>query len=194
MPKARDLTNQKFGLLTAIKRAESRNGHTYWLCKCECGQEKEVQTSHLTCGYTTSCGCQQTLGNDNVNRHFKPREQKCSICQKTFINKQSNRHYCYDCIPEGISSTKRQWYKSRAFKHYLIEYKGGKCEICGYDKCEGSLEFHHKNPQEKDIEISKWNFNFNMGIEIFKKEVDKCQLLCANCHREQHYKDISQIE
>jgi len=37
MPKALDLTGQKFGKLTAIERLPSRNGKTYWLCKCECG-------------------------------------------------------------------------------------------------------------------------------------------------------------
>ena len=57
MPKALDITNQKFGKLTAIKKAPSRSGKTYWLCKCECGNEKEVQTSHLMDGRTKSCGC-----------------------------------------------------------------------------------------------------------------------------------------
>lgn len=38
-------------------------------------------------------------------------------------------------------------------KQMAILYKGGRCEICGYDKCVGALEFHHKNPQEKDFAI-----------------------------------------
>lgn len=42
MPKALNLTNQKFGRLTAIKKAPSKNNKTYWLCKCECGNEKEI--------------------------------------------------------------------------------------------------------------------------------------------------------
>ena len=59
MPKAIDITNQKFGKLTAIQKSESRGGKTYWLCKCECGNEKEVQTSHLRNGSIQSCGkCQ----------------------------------------------------------------------------------------------------------------------------------------
>jgi len=188
MPKAKDLTGQKFGLLTAIKKMPSHSGHTYWLCRCECGNEKEVQTSHLTCGKIQSCGCQQVgSGNKNYNKNFTPTEQICPICQQKFLNKQINRQYCYNCIPEGLVDNERQKAKQRAFKHYLVEYKGGKCEICGYNKCEGALEFHHKNPQEKDIEISKWNFNYNLDINMFLKEVDKCMLLCANCHREQHY-------
>ena len=57
MPKALDITGQKFGKLTAISKAASRNGKTYWLCKCDCGTEKEIQTSHLMDGRTLSCGC-----------------------------------------------------------------------------------------------------------------------------------------
>lgn len=193
MPKARDLTNEKFGLLTVIKRAPSRNGHTYWVCKCDCGNEKEIQTSHLTCGITKSCGCQcvNNLKNVPSNSNRKKnitQEQICPICQQKFINRQNSRKYCYNCIPESVPPDKRQWYKQRAFKSTLVKYKGGKCEICGYNKCEGALEFHHIDPTTKDKTISQWNFNYDLDINIFLKEVDKCQLLCANCHREQHYK------
>ena len=64
-----------------------------------------------------------------------------------------------------------------------IEYKGGKCERCGYDKNKDVLEFHHKNPQKKEFSISS---NFNRSWESLKKELDKCIILCANCHRELH--------
>lgn len=187
MPKALDLTNKRFDSLIALERLPSKNGHTYWKCRCDCGKIIEVQTSHLTCKKITNCGCQRKVGNSNANKNFKPQEQICPICQQIFLNKQLNRHYCYNCVPEGLTSDKRQFAKNRAFKHYLVQYKGGKCEICGYNKCEGALEFHHKNPLEKDIEISKWNFNYTQDINLFLKEVDKCMLLCANCHREQHW-------
>ena len=66
----------------------------------------------------------------------------------------------------------------------LIEYKGGKCEICKYDKLIPSVyDFHHKNPDEKDFAIS----GKALAFETLKKEVDKCQLLCANCHNELHW-------
>lgn len=70
-------------------------------------------------------------------------------------------------------------------KEELIAYKGGKCEICGYDKCIAALDFHHINPEEKDFAIS--NSNIYKNIEALKQEVDKCMLVCANCHRELHY-------
>lgn len=42
MPKALDITNERFGSLIAIKKVASKNGKTYWLCKCDCGGEIEV--------------------------------------------------------------------------------------------------------------------------------------------------------
>ena len=62
-----------------------------------------------------------------------------------------------------------------------IEYKGGKCEHCGYDKFRGALEFHHKDPTQKDPQGLR-----KMNLDKLFAEVDKCVLLCANCHREEH--------
>jgi hypothetical protein len=75
------------------------------------------------------------------------------------------------------------WRKRTKIK--LVEYKGGKCERCGYDKYPEVLEFHHKDPNEKDFSISGKSWSF----ERLKKEVDKCILLCANCHRETHIEE-----
>ncbi len=65
-----------------------------------------------------------------------------------------------------------------------IEAFGSKCCMCGYDKCIEALEFHHLNKNEKEEKPSKailsWSF------ERAKTELDKCILVCANCHREIH--------
>ena len=71
----------------------------------------------------------------------------------------------------------------------MVLYKGGKCERCGYDKCEQALHFHHINPQEKDFQLSELYNLFGCDLEKGKQEVDKCQLLCANCHAELHAKE-----
>ena len=68
-------------------------------------------------------------------------------------------------------------------KEQLIEYKGGKCEICGYDRCKKALEFHHVDVYKKLFTISS---SLGKRIEVLKQEVDKCVLACANCHREIH--------
>ena len=64
----------------------------------------------------------------------------------------------------------------------MIKYKGGKCEICGYNKNISALEFHHINPKEKAFTVSDTRHSWNEA----QKELDKCILLCANCHRELH--------
>ena len=64
----------------------------------------------------------------------------------------------------------------------LVEYKGGCCQICEYKKSIGALEFHHIDPNEKDFSISGKSYSF----ERLKKEVDKCILVCSNCHIEIH--------
>ena len=70
----------------------------------------------------------------------------------------------------------------RRMKVKAVEYKGGKCQECGYCKSLAALTFHHRNPEEKDFSISgrvvKW--------EKLKPELDKCDLLCSNCHLEEH--------
>ena len=69
-------------------------------------------------------------------------------------------------------------------KQRLIEYKGGKCERCGYDKIQypRAFVFHHNDPSKKEMSLSK----VCRALEKLKKEVDKCTLLCARCHAEIH--------
>ena len=65
-----------------------------------------------------------------------------------------------------------------------IEESGGKCIKCGYNKYPEVLEFHHRNPTEKDFSISKKG-HYRSWKRI-SEEIKKCDLLCANCHRELH--------
>jgi 5-methylcytosine-specific restriction endonuclease McrA len=65
-----------------------------------------------------------------------------------------------------------------------VSYKGGRCQVCGYDRCIEALEFHHLDPTQKDFGISKKGYT--RSWEKVKAEIAKCTLLCANCHREIH--------
>lgn len=91
----------------------------------------------------------------------------------------SNRYRCKECRKQAVNS------KRRRDKEKLVQYKGGKCEICGYDKCIDALEFHHKDPNEKEFGLSCGR---TIKFEEKKKEADKCILVCSNCHRELHSK------
>jgi hypothetical protein len=65
-----------------------------------------------------------------------------------------------------------------------VDYKGGSCELCGYSKCIEALEFHHRDPSGKGFGIS--SKGYTRSWRKVKEELDKCILVCANCHRELH--------
>lgn len=73
--------------------------------------------------------------------------------------------------------------RRRHLKMLAVVFKGGCCEICGYRRCFQALDFHHPDPTQKDFTISQ---NANRAWSQVKSEVQKCQLLCSNCHRETH--------
>jgi hypothetical protein len=85
---------------------------------------------------------------------------------------------------QGVCNTCWTANKRRVMKDQALKYLGGKCEFCGYDRCATALEFHHRNPVEKLFSITFNNYR-PFDAEM-RKELDKCALCCANCHREIH--------
>ncbi|MEX0594755.1 MAG: hypothetical protein WD157_01500 [Patescibacteria group bacterium] len=74
--------------------------------------------------------------------------------------------------------------RRRKIKEMAIEYLGGKCQICGYNRCNGAMDFHHKDEKKKSFAIGEKGYT--RSWERVKQELDQCYLLCANCHREVH--------
>mgnify|MGYP004508011231 FL=1 len=114
----------------------------------------------------------------------------CEICNKKFESNSSTRIYCYDCSGDSSRSKKetRKHQKTilrRSMKLQAIKLLGGKCSICGYNKCVDALEFHHKEPNEKEFKLGSGN---TMSWKEYKNEALKCMLVCSNCHKEIHYK------
>jgi hypothetical protein len=106
----------------------------------------------------------------NQNKHIKDFYKKNNTTQS----------WCKTCT---LSFQKKRW-KSRKYK--AVSLLGGKCKLCGYNKCIYALEFHHKDPKEKEF---SWN---KMKLKSWEKiiiELKKCILLCSNCHKELHYKN-----
>lgn len=122
---------------------------------------------------------------------------KCLYCEKEFEIRPtgkpgaSNRQLCYDCLPEGVEDKSLL---SSAAAYYLAKKVGKQkikrgCDICGYNKSALALEWHHpdKNKEYNPSSlIGKGNWE---GYNLYLKEIEKCQLLCSNCHREIHDKE-----
>jgi 5-methylcytosine-specific restriction endonuclease McrA len=74
--------------------------------------------------------------------------------------------------------------RRKKLKEMAIEYGGGSCQVCGYKKCSRALAFHHKKPDGKDFGLSARGLT--RSWEKTKIELDKCILVCSNCHMEIH--------
>lgn len=109
----------------------------------------------------------------------------CLQCGKIFAYKEKgnrSKKICASCIVIN-------W--RRRLKQRAIDYKGGKCIICGYNKCNGSLVFHHVDHEDKDFSVASGSIR---SWKRVKKELDKCVIVCMNCHGELHSKNIVAIE
>lgn len=102
-----------------------------------------------------------------VSPKYKPawdcRDALCKICRADYANK-----------------------RRRKVKEQAIGYKGGKCVDCGVIGHPSIYDFHHIDTKEKDFSLG----NSVKGFEAVKSELDKCILLCSNCHRIRHYKEV----
>lgn len=107
--------------------------------------------------YTFKCECGET----NPEKFYKGKSTLCTQCV-------SKNTVC----------------RNRKNKLLAVAYKGSICQRCGYDKYIGALQFHHRNPDLKD---PNWNLIKNRHFDKIKEELDKCDLLCSNCHAEVHH-------
>ena len=105
------------------------------------------------------------------------RETDCITCGRKYTynpDRGHTRERCNSCVAHS---------SKRFFKQQVVEHLGGKCVRCGYDKCLASLHAHHKDPSQKRFDIGqaacrKW--------PVVVRELEGCELLCANCHGEEH--------
>ncbi|MDP3057563.1 MAG: hypothetical protein Q8N37_03525 [bacterium] len=110
---------------------------------------------------------------------------KCAwkICTKEV---KLGRRFCNPKCKGKFFVDKRR----KDLKQKSIKYKGSVCELCGYGKCQEALQFHHTKPGEKDFAVS--GDGFTRSWEKIKRELDKCILVCANCHAEIHCRQRSE--
>lgn len=105
-------------------------------------------------------------------------EKRCDVHGLVRFMLGGQKWYCPQCRSSAVLRAKRKQ-KKRA-----LEFLGGHCIRCGYNKCPDALEFHHTEPEHKDLAIG----STNRAWDVIERELKKCILLCANCHREEHYR------
>lgn len=146
------------------------NNNIFHLCFHHiCGEEKENCINNLRCHRWST-----------IVKEVKKCHLLCNNCHK-------NLHH-----QEDVKNDKTY----RINKLIYLEYKGVKCERCCYNENPASLHFHHKKSENKSFDISEISKRFksiNDLDEYIKNELDKCEILCGNCHIVEHI-DIVKFE
>lgn len=96
--------------------------------------------------------------------------------QTTFVLEGRGTYRCLICRRSATHKRRKD------MKETLVREHGGKCQICGYDKYIGALDFHHLDPEEKEFALS--HKGSTRSLKRMREEASKCLLVCANCHRE----------
>jgi len=104
-------------------------------------------------------------------------ERSCHRHGLTAFRLEGRGYYrCLQCRQARVSEWRRR------VKRKLVTEAGGQCAVCGYNRCVGALQFHHRNPAEKTFALSDNGVARNLALA--RQEVSKCILLCANCDAE----------
>lgn len=111
------------------------------------------------------------------NKAENIRSKSCKSCQKKWKDKHyQNNKKCY--LEQNKKSRKE-------FRVWFNEYKSGlKCSKCP-ENHPATLDFHHRDPKQKDFTIS--GTGTSIGRKKLLKEIKKCDILCSNCHRKWHW-------
>lgn len=135
------------------------------------------------------------FGSRNTRSSLEPRSppgpgdvKTCARCKwelptESFYPRRSRNGltpYCKECY-RAIDHDRQ-----RRIKSALVAAAGGKCSRCGYSRCLAALEFHHRDPREKDPVLFKNKHRRATIDQATREELNKCDLVCSNCHREVH--------
>ena len=112
--------------------------------------------------------------NENARRYYHSNKESCALRAKEW--REKNKEY--------VLSKQRE--DKRLRKLWAIEYLGGKCNSCKQEFHPAVYEFHHTDPNTKENDPSKM---LQLSLVRLQAELDKCVLLCANCHRLHHHGD-----
>ncbi len=119
-------------------------------------------------------------------KHLKTEKYKKEQENKEKVKKAYSKEWN---IKNKIKNSEYRRKTREKNRGWFDEYKKTlRCEFCGYNKCHGVLDFHHKNPEEKKFHIGR-GIGLRYNKDRILKEINKCIVLCSNCHRELHYNE-----
>ena len=168
MKKICEICNNEFDTLITIKGIK----HNI------CNRKMCLNCSPFKAGNRMSAA-NYRLKKESEGLYFCAKCKKMNPIDEFYLKADGKRNHSYCKVCQNNNVLDRQ----RLFKKKAIEYKGGKCCLCEYNICEGALEFHHLDPSIKEFGLAAGKLR---TFEKSKKELDKCVLVCANCHREIH--------
>jgi hypothetical protein len=119
---------------------------------------------------------------------------RCSICARQLTGRQ--RRFCSRHCKNADTNNRHQNYLAQsarglARKLAYIQASGGKCTLCGYSRNVAALAWHHRDPASKSFELDLRNLS-NRSEASLERELEKCDLICCNCHAEVHYPRLMQ--
>ena len=124
--------------------------------------------------------CGEIKDTSFFNKKGKGYQPRCKECNKAYLKEHYKKNKLYYAKKRKVYAAKYiEWSRS------LKEWKS--CPICGEDH-PACLEFHHIDPKTKLLPISTMISLKKPKIEVLK-EIEKCVLLCSNCHRKLHYEE-----
>ncbi len=113
----------------------------------------------------------------------------CTVCGTPLRGRQTK--FCSPaCKNKDLQSYEAQKRRGLARKLEILQAAGGHCSVCGYDKNLAALVFHHVDSKEKDFKLDMRSLS-NRKLEPVLVEIEKCILVCANCHAELHNPNLN---
>lgn len=160
--------------------SRTKSGRHFCSRKCSATFNNKAYPKRSKEGCCLECSSKIKTSKKFCDSECRDRYKKLKECKYHNCQKSAHNTFCsYNCRNKFNVTKVRMKLKLMA-----IEYKGDSCENCGYDKCVDAFDFHHLDPTQKEFKLASGN---TYKWETMKSELDKCILLCANCHRETHY-------
>jgi len=159
----------------------SHCGHKFQTSKNQTGRQKYC-SKH--CRESAWSNRNPVRIKENRLKYNSSKTVKCfyAFCDNAVPQDRRNhgRTFCCDTCRDKHAEKMREEYISKLSTIFSNLKAGVGCQICGYNKYSGSLDFHHKDPNEKEGRITF------RSVHSSQIEIAKCAMLCKNCHNEIH--------